>query len=135
MDITKLSENASISALGYVNNYVVNITKKYIIDEPHQIKRRESLTDVFKMTNHSDVSDYLVSQINYNKQLIGDGTNGNAQRLVINTLLLEKLKDREDLQRNQRHKLILSICVIIVPLISNLLQFTWNYFTRRSDSC
>ena len=137
--MTKLSENASVSALGYINEYIVNLTKKYLIDEPSQIVRSTSFDDVKSLIARPDrtyLREHLINQIGHHKPMIGDGTNGNAQKLVINTLLLEKLKDREDLERNQRHKLILSVCVIIIPLFSNLIQFTLSYFLQvKNNSC
>ena len=137
LSISDISQNASVSAVGYVNDYVVNLAKRYMSEDVSTLRqgRKMALSEIMQPTDYSDLKNSLSQKIDQHKQAIGDGKNGDAQRMVINSLMLEKIKDREELASTQRSKMILSICVVIVPLLTNLLQFIVSYFEEYKKSC
>ena len=50
--------------------------------------------------------------------------------LLVNTLLREKLTDRSNAESNQRQKIILIVLTVVLPLVTNAIQFALSFHFR-----
>ena len=107
------------------NEYVQRLLKKYV-SNPIKVKpKRLSLNKIIHPKNLNDIKNDLSSNIIKQRSTEKEQ---NTNDLILNTVLLEKIIEREALITSERNQLILKIMLIIVPIITNVIQFFINYY-------
>jgi len=112
------SSEVVVQIVGTSNDYLIRLLEKALEDK---IKHRPV---VKKFEN---IATKLEQEITSSK-----GKN-DLQSLLINTLLREKVSDRSEAESNQKQKIILLILTIVVPLITNILQFAISFHFRNLE--
>lgn len=104
-----------MNTLGHSNDYLIRVLERYMNGGSQQRPIN---------TKYREIEETLTDQIEHIKSDIELGNETQEQtKLLINTILKEKLADRSALETSQKHKLILGIVTLVLPIITNLIQF------------
>jgi hypothetical protein len=131
--VHEIAQNTSLSALGYLNQYIINLSKKYLsVNEPVQIKPSHSWSDLpLVAPDRSHIKHMLSEDIKQYRGTIQDGSNGSGSKFVINSLLLEKMHERESLEKSNKTNVVLSVLVVVLPIVTNFCQFLITYLLPK----
>ena len=107
------------NTLGNKNDYLIKIVDRVlnnnqniVVDEKYQEIKENLKRDMDTIKN----------------DFFSGNESANINKLIINSILLEKLGDRSQLEKKSKCNNFLVILIIIVPLLTNLFQFMMSYY-------
>ena len=118
IDIRDKAQDIVLRTVNEHNDYLKKILYRYLRNEP-----QKSTTKV----KYNQIDAQLTEKIKrIREDILAGNESQNEQQLLVNVLLKEKLKDREDAESNKRHKLIFGIIALILPIVTNAIQYGIN---------
>lgn len=129
--IHEVIEEMIIRTLGHnENGYLKNLLIRYLQDgQIPQDRNLTSLKEIIVQPNFSPIKQQLCLELQQQQQEIklGGLPTISPSSFLVNALMNEKINEREQLLRVERHKFLLTIAVITLPILTNLLQFALSY--------
>jgi hypothetical protein len=110
--VSSQTETIIKSLLGEDNPYLKNLIDKHL----NGVNRQRSVTSKFQL-----IDQHLQEKINQFKKDVESNLPNTS--FVINTILKEKLADRSEAIQERRQKFILAIIALIIPIVTNLVQY------------
>jgi len=115
----------------------IKITKK---DKPKRQNIKRTLTtntDISKVKAINSVKDIISNDIRTSGSNSSSATPTDViaiSNYVINTLLQKKLKETEKKENLQKNEMIYKVLIILLPILSNLLQYIITLFVNKYES-
>jgi cytochrome c-type biogenesis protein CcmH/NrfG len=118
-----------LSVMGEANPYLERLLTRILTTDQSETSQGCNAQQV--RSKYSELFNQLSAAIERDKQEVIYGNESlKQQTLLINAILKEKLSDRNALDCSKRHKTLLACVLIILPLVTNLIQFAitrWVY--------
>jgi hypothetical protein len=134
IDDSEIVENTIVNSLGHNDNaYLKRLMIRYLNQPIAQEKEQIGLKEIIKQPDLTQIKQLLLNELQTQKSKIQQGQTEQSTSFLINALMNEKLNEREQLVRVERHKLLLTIGVFVIPLITNLLQFLMRSYILPSS--
>jgi hypothetical protein len=115
-DIIQQTLGAPLSS----NEYLVRLLSKALSNE---LEPKPTLERFDPIVSHLD------DQISCAK------LTGNYASLLVHTILKEKVADRSAAVSNQQHKVVLMFLTVLLPILTNLIQYLMRRYMGGSDTC
>jgi hypothetical protein len=130
-----LIEQIIIQSIGHGNNdYLKRLMTRYLNQPIEHEKQPLSLMEILRPSDWTLIKQQLLEELNHQKIQLQLGIPDHSIPFMINALMNEKLDERKQLLRAERHKLWLSIGLLVIPIISNLIQFLITYPRYKTNT-
>ena len=141
MDLTPNNHNLAKQAvhlvLGADNDYLENLLVRKMNGEK---RKAPTLKEVFQPKDRSDLKEELNRQSHFAREssmrALKDTTPNPTpvSSWVMNTLLQEKLIDREKQENDNKWKHINGILAVVLPIASGLINFLLSYYLKTCEN-
>lgn len=105
------------------NEYLKRLMIRYLSNPSEIPSQPPNFREIIKQPDLTNIKKQLQDELNSHKDQLQNGQNEHSVPFIINALLHDKLTKWEQLISSEKQKLLLTIGVFIVPIITNLLQF------------
>jgi len=117
-----------------INEIVSNITTNYDINNPY-LSNLISTTLIDELNvevdkKHKVIRDNIYSDLNRIKPLVLNGGNSveNSLRYMLDSVLLDKMRERTDLKHKNNNKTIIIVVQMVLLLITNVINYFMNKY-------